>query len=126
MLYVSAWYGACFLLSGSHVATMLTNGSLTVGICNATTLWSIPLAGICASRLWSVTYARSALIGSSFHCFSRGLHATHSAVPSNSIDMVGHTALGAWQRATQSLCLPYMAGWVFFSRLCSICPHDHL
>ena len=26
------------------------------------------------------------------------------------IYMVGHTALGAWQRVTQSLCLPYMMG----------------
>ena len=24
--------------------------------------------------------------------------------------MVGHTALGAWQRVTQSLCLPYIVG----------------
>ena len=28
--------------------------------------------------------------------------------PSHPIYMVGHTALGAWQRVTQSLCLPYM------------------
>ena len=30
--------------------------------------------------------------------------------PSHLIYMVGHTALGAWQRVTQSLHLPYMVG----------------
>ena len=30
--------------------------------------------------------------------------------PSHSICMVGHTHLGVWQRVTQSLYLPYMAG----------------
>ena len=30
--------------------------------------------------------------------------------PSHLIYMVGHTALGAWQRVTQSLWLPYMMG----------------
>ena len=32
MLYVGVCYGVCFLLSGSHVAAMLTNGSLTFGV----------------------------------------------------------------------------------------------
>ena len=30
--------------------------------------------------------------------------------PSHPIYMLGHTALGAWQRATQFLCLPCMVG----------------
>ena len=30
--------------------------------------------------------------------------------PNHPIYMVGHTTLGAWQRVTQSLCLPYMMG----------------
>ena len=38
MLYVGTCYGVCFLLSGSHVAVMFTNGDSTVGVCNATTL----------------------------------------------------------------------------------------
>ena len=57
------------------------------------------------------------------HWFTPGMHrvaapsatlsrgepsATQSAVPNYPIYMVGHTALGAWQRVTQSLCLPYM------------------
>ena len=33
-----------------------------------------------------------------------------SLFPSHSSNMVGHTALGAWQRVTWSLCLPYMVG----------------
>ena len=36
--------------------------------------------------------------------------ATQSIVPNHPIYMVGLTALGAWQRVTQSLCLPYMMG----------------
>ena len=40
--------------------------------------------------------------------------------PSHPIYMVWHTALGAWQRVTQSLHLPYMVGRVFFSRFDSI------
>ena len=37
--------------------------------------------------------------------------------PNHPIYMVGHTALGAQQRVTQCLCLPYMMGRVFFSGL---------
>ena len=37
--------------------------------------------------------------------------------PSHPIYMVGHTALEAWQRVTQSLCLPYMVGGSSFPLL---------
>ena len=40
--------------------------------------------------------------------------------PSHPIYMVGHMPLGAWQRITQSLHIPYMVGRVFFSRFGSI------
>ena len=62
MLYVSACYGVYFVLSGSYMAAMLTNGCITIGVYNATTLWSMPLAGIC-------THTRSVLSGCSFNCF---------------------------------------------------------
>ena len=39
---------------------------------------------------------------------------------SHPIYMVGHIALGAWQRVTQSLCLPYIVGGVFYSGFGSI------
>ena len=42
MLYISAWYGVCFLISGSYVAAMLTSGGSTIGFCNATSLWRYP------------------------------------------------------------------------------------
>ena len=32
MLYVGAWYGACFLLSGSHVAVIFSSGGSTTGV----------------------------------------------------------------------------------------------
>ena len=47
-----------------------------------TTLWSIPLAGICASLWWSIAHASSALSVCSSPCFELGeFHATHSSVP---------------------------------------------
>ena len=48
-------YGVCLLLSGSHVAAMFIYRGSTIGFCTTTTLWSLPLAGICASWWWSVT-----------------------------------------------------------------------
>ena len=47
--YVCVCYSVCFLLSGSHVAAMFTNGGSTIEVCIITTLWSITLEGICAS-----------------------------------------------------------------------------
>ena len=69
MLYVSACHGVFFLLLGFHLAAILTNGSSTPGVCNTTTLWSIPFAGIWASWWWSVAHVRSAPSGCSLHCF---------------------------------------------------------
>ena len=51
---------------------------------------------------------------------SRGSFMLHIQLfPSHSINMVGYIALAAQQRVTQSLCLPYMARRVLFSRKCS-------
>ena len=61
---------------------MLINGSSTVGVCNAATPWSIPLAGTCTSWWWSVAHVRSAVSGCSIHCSEyEEHHATHSSVP---------------------------------------------
>ena len=61
-------YDYCFMLSDAHVAAMFPNGSSIIGVCGATTLQSIPLAGICASLLWYVDHTRSALSGCSSYC----------------------------------------------------------
>ena len=88
------------MLSASHVAAMFTNGSSAIVACTATTLWSIPLAGICASWSGDGLWPRPGMAPPFTALNSRELHATHSAVPSYSINMVEHTALGAWQRIT--------------------------
>ena len=62
-------YVVCFVLSGSHVTAMFTNGGSTIGVCDTAILQRIPLAGICASRWWSVAHASSVLSGCSSHCF---------------------------------------------------------
>ena len=41
--YFGACYGVCFLLSGSHVSVMFTNGGLTIRICTTATPWSVSL-----------------------------------------------------------------------------------
>ena len=64
LLYAGVCYGVCFLLSGAHVAAMLTNG--------CSTLWSIFFEGICASWWWSVVHARSAVSGCFSHWISGG------------------------------------------------------
>ena len=69
MLYVGTFYDVCLLLLGSHVAAMFTSGGSTIWFCTATTLWSIPLGGICSSLWFSITHTRSALSGCYFHCF---------------------------------------------------------
>ena len=46
---------------------------------------------------------------------SRGnLVLLHLLFPSHPIYMVGHTALGTWQRVTKCLCLPCMVGGLLF------------
>ena len=80
MSCVGFCYGVCFLLSGSHVTAVFTNWGSTIGVCDTSTLWSLPLLGICASLWWSVVHTKSALIGCSPTAFSK-LHATHSDIP---------------------------------------------
>ena len=81
MSCVYVCYGVCFLLSGSDQAAMFTSGGSTIGICNTTTLWSIPLASISASKWWSMANAKNVLSGCFSHCFKyRKLFATYPAV----------------------------------------------
>ena len=116
LFYVVACYGVCFLHSGSHVAAIFTSGGLTTGVCDATTLWNITLAGICAFSWWSVLCSRSTLSGCSFH-----YHATHSGVFQPFHLYGGAYGSRAQQRVTQSFCLPHMVERsLFFSRLCYI------
>ena len=61
-LFVGASHGVCFLISGSHVDEMLSTGGSITGVCNATTVWSIPLAGICACWWWFIASGKKALI----------------------------------------------------------------
>ena len=61
MSCVGVCYGVCFLLLGCHIAAVFIYGSSTVGICNTTTLLSLPLVSIYASRCWSVAHTRNAL-----------------------------------------------------------------
>ena len=45
--YVMCWCLLwCFLLSGSHMATVFNYGDSTDGLCNTATLQSLPFAGI--------------------------------------------------------------------------------
>ena len=75
------------------MVTVYSNGGSSI-----TTLQSIPMAGICVSWHWFVAML----------CITAG-------PLSHSISVVGYTALGAWQRIRQSLCLPYMMGRGLFS-----------
>ena len=41
--------GVCFLLLGAKLDAAFTYGGLTVRVCTLATLWSLPMAGICAT-----------------------------------------------------------------------------
>ena len=49
-----------FVLLGSIMATVYTYGVLTTFVCTAAILWSIHMAGICASWRWFMAHAMSA------------------------------------------------------------------
>ena len=53
-ILVSAFYfgvhsGVCFLLSGAKLDALFTYGGSTIRVCTFATLWSSPMAGICAT-----------------------------------------------------------------------------
>ena len=41
--------GVCFLLLGAELDAIFTYGGSTFGVCTLSTLWSLPMAGICAT-----------------------------------------------------------------------------
>ena len=41
--------GVCFLLLGAKLDAIFTHGGSTVRVCTLATLWSLPMAGICAT-----------------------------------------------------------------------------
>ena len=99
--------GVCFLLSGAMLDAIFTPTGSTIRVCTIAFPWSLSVAGICATWSWSCMYR----VATPSTMLSRGEpYATQSAVPSHPIYMVGHTALGAWQRVTWSLHLPYIVG----------------
>ena len=42
-------FGVCFLLLGAKLDAVFTYGGSTFGVCTLVTLWSLPMAGICAT-----------------------------------------------------------------------------
>ena len=113
MFYVGACYGVCFLLSGSHVAAMLTNGGSTIGVHDMTTLWSIPLGGICTlcDGLWPTP--RLHLVVAPSTALSRGYHASHSAVP-HPFHLYGGAHSSEGLEEIHPIHLPTWCGRVFF------------
>ena len=99
----------------------------TVRVCNATTLWSIPLADKCTTWWWSVVQASSALSGCSLHCFEWGeVHTTYSAV-SKPFHLYGRTySSGSLSESPNLSVFPTWQGGVLFSRLYSNQWHGQL
>ena len=44
-----ACFVVCFLLSGAILDAIFTPGASTIGVCTISTLWSLPVSGICAT-----------------------------------------------------------------------------
>ena len=59
--------GVCFLLSGALLDAIFTTGGSTIGVCTPTTLWSSPMAGICATWWWSSVHTKYAQSGCSLY-----------------------------------------------------------
>ena len=97
-----------FLLSGSDVDTISTNGGATVGVLTTATLQSIPVVGICASWCWYLADTSS---------LSNSLMLLIQLSFSHSINMVGYIAFGGLS-VTQSLHLSYLAGTGLLFQVC--------
>ena len=61
--------GVYFLLSGTMLDAIFTNGGSTIEVCTIVAFQSIPMAEICATWWWSSAHTRNALSGCSLHCF---------------------------------------------------------
>ena len=49
LTYVGVHSGFCFLLLGAKLYAIFTYGGSTIRVCTLATLWSLPMAGICAT-----------------------------------------------------------------------------
>ena len=104
--YVGFCCGVHFPLSCSHVAAMFPDG-VNYWACTTVTIWSVSLAGICASCCWSLAHTRMHWVAVPFTTWSRNqFHAIHSAVPQPFHQYGRNIALGVWKRVNQSLRLP--------------------
>ena len=127
LLCWGVWYSVCFLLSGSPVAAIFTIWDSTTRVCTAATLWSIPLAGICASCGWSMIHTRSAQSGCSFHYFELEEASCYSFSCPPAISSTWwayrfeHSA-----ESPNPYILPIWQGGVFSSGLCSTWWHGWL
>ena len=104
--------GVCFLISGAMLDAIFTLGGSAVGVCTplqpfGAYLWQAymepghghqPTLGMCRVTALSTALSRGSLLLLSL------------LFPSYPIYMMGHTALGAWKKVTQSLCLLYRVG----------------
>ena len=58
--------GVCFfILLGAELDAVFTCGGSTIRVCTLATLWSLPIAGICATWWWSMVHTWFALSGCS-------------------------------------------------------------
>ena len=117
MSCLGAFYGVCFLLSGSCVDVMFTNGGSTIGVATLQSFRVYPWQAYVSAGdgLWPlpgvhwVTPPPTAL--------SKGeLPVTHSVFPIFSVHTVGHTALGLSRESPDLSAFPTWWGGVFFSR----------
>ena len=92
--------GICFLLSGSHVTDISTNGSLEIGVCTTRTLWNTSLEQhMCLQVL--INTQTSGALSSYFPTVLSGGHLMLLKQLSlgHSINMVEHTA---WELCRKS------------------------
>ena len=108
-LHVGICYGVLFLLSGSNVVTIFTNGGLNhwdLHHCNLLEYIFVPPG----AGLWPM-----------LHCFEEGEpHATPTPALNHSISTLGHTAL------SHPVTLPSLCGGEGSSQLCSTQWHTQL
>ena len=98
--------GVCFLLSGAMLHSIFTYGGSPVGICAIATLWSLPLAGTCATWKWSLPTPGMHRVAASSTDLSRGSLLLIQLSSSHSNYMVGHTALGLGRESPNPCTFP--------------------
>ena len=84
----------------------------TIWVCTTASLWNIQITSISASWCWFLALKEVHWVAAPPTSSSQGLpYATQTTIPwTISSNSVGHTTLASQQKATWSLCLPYMAG----------------